>query len=83
MVIARIHVRAKKPPLTIVPDKPVYSTAEMCALLGLSRWTVVRLFEREPGVLILKRPETLHKRSRRIMRIPRAVYLRVKSRLEV
>jgi AraC-like DNA-binding protein len=76
MLIARYPTRTTEPPLTVVPDKPVYSVAEVCALLGLSRWTVVRLFENERGVLIVKR-------RRRIFRIPRAVYFRVKARLEV
>lgn len=82
MVIATYPNRTPKLPLTVVPDKPVYSVAEVCALLGLSRWTVVRMFENERGVLIRKHPETMHKRRRRILRIPRAVYMRIKARLE-
>jgi hypothetical protein len=65
-----------------VPDKPVYSVAEVGVLLGCSRWTVVRLFEKEPGVLTLLRPETMHKRRRRMIRIPRTVYVRVRAKLE-
>lgn len=63
--------------------KEVYTVAEVAALMGLSRMTVTRLFEREPGVIILKRPETMHKRSYRSIRIPRAVYERVVGRLRV
>ena len=42
---------------------------------------VIRLFEKEPGVLIRLHPETMHKRSRRMIHIPRAVYLRVRAKL--
>ena len=48
------------------------------ALTGLSRRTVIRMFEKEPGVIVvLDNPETLHKRRYRTIRIPRAVYRRV------
>ena len=79
MVIATYPKRARKI-MDTVPDKPVYSVAEVCVLLGCSRWTVIRLFEKEPGVLILLRPETLHKRRRRMIRIPRAVLERVRAK---
>lgn len=79
-IIARYPQRIAKR-TEVNPDKPVFSVAEVAVLLGCSRWTVVRLFENEPGVLILRRPETLHKRSRRMIRIPRPVLLRVKARL--
>ncbi|GAA3760785.1 hypothetical protein GCM10022270_18970 [Terriglobus aquaticus] len=55
-------------------DKAVLTIEEAAALLGFSRQTATRLFENEPGVLILKRPETLHKRQYRCIRIPRAVF---------
>ncbi len=64
-------------------ERPVYTVAEVGSLMGLSRSTVTRLFEREPGVIILKRPELMHKRSYRGIRIPRSVYQRVISRLSV
>jgi hypothetical protein len=51
--------------------------------MGLSRQTVTRLFERERGVLILGRPESIHKRPYRSIRIPRGVYERVVNRLMV
>ena len=41
------------------------------------------MFERERGVLILGRPESMHKRSYRSIRIPRAVYERVIGLLTV
>jgi len=64
-----------------VPDKPVYSVAELCVLLGYSRSTVIRLFENEPGVLIRLHPEKMHKRRRRVIRIPHGVYLRVLAKI--
>jgi hypothetical protein len=54
-----------------------YTVSEVAALMGLSRQTVIRLFEREPGVLIIVYPEKMHKRGRRTVRIPRRVYERV------
>lgn len=79
-VIARYPQRTVKK-IEIDPDKPVFTVAEVSVLLGCSRWTVIRLFENEPGVLILLRPETMYKRRRRMIRIPRAVYQRVKAKL--
>ena len=63
--------------------KAVYTVVEVAALMGLSRQSVSRLFERERGVLILGRPESMHKRSYRSIRIPRAVYERVIGLLTV
>jgi len=58
-------------------EKPTLTVAEVAALTGLSRQTVTEMFEHERGVLILGRPETMHKRRYRSLRIPRAVYERV------
>jgi hypothetical protein len=81
MVIARYPTRVSKK-IEAVPDKAAYSVAEVAFLLGYSRWTIIRLFENEPGVLIRRHPEKMHKRGRRAIRIPRAVYLRVRAKLE-
>lgn len=64
-------------------EKETYTAAEVAALLGVSVWTVYRLFENEPGTLALARPEQTHKRGYRSIRIPRAVYERVRHRLTV
>jgi len=64
-------------------EKQAYTVRELAALTGLSRQTVIRLFEEERGVLIGKRPEKLHKRGYRSIRIPRAVYERVIGRLTI
>jgi AraC-like DNA-binding protein len=60
-----------------------YTVAEVAALMGLSRQAVTEMFEHERGVLIIERPETMHKRRYRSLRIPRAVYERVIGRLAV
>lgn len=65
------------------PEKLVYTIQEVAALTGLSRQTVTRLFEGERGVLILERPEQMHKGRYRTIRIPRAVYERVILKLKV
>ena len=64
-------------------NKEAYTVGEVAALTGLSKQTVTRMFEREKGVLILERPEEMHKRRYRSIRIPRAVYERVANRLTV
>jgi transcriptional regulator GlxA family with amidase domain len=61
-----------------VPGGPSYSVAEVAEIIGFSRRTVVRLFEREPGVLFSSKAM---KGKRRTMRIPLAVYHRVIGRL--
>jgi hypothetical protein len=64
-------------------EKAAFTVAEVAVLTGFSRATVTRMFERERGVLILRRPESMHKRSYRSIRIPRAVYGRVVKGLAV
>ncbi len=66
-----------------IQNKPAYTVAEIAALTGFSGRTVIRMFEQEKGVLILERPEKMHKRGYRSIRIPRAVYERVIRRLTV
>jgi hypothetical protein len=41
------------------------------------------MFEREPGVLVIARPEAMHKRKYRSIRIPHHVYERVVRRITV
>lgn len=60
-----------------------YTVAELSALMGLSRQTITRMFEGERGVIILERPEAMHKRAYRSIRIPHHVYQRVLGRLSV
>lgn len=58
-------------------NKPMLTVNEVAALTGFSRRTVIRIFEREPDVFVIKRPETLHKRRYHTIRIPRVVLDRV------
>jgi hypothetical protein len=67
----------------MVNEKAVYTVDDVAVLTGFSRSTVTRMFEKERGVLILGRPESLHKRRYRSIRIPHAVYKRVVDRLSV
>jgi hypothetical protein len=64
-------------------EKQAFTAREVAALMGFSQPTIIRMFEKEPGVLIVKRAETLRKRGYRSIRIPRAVYERVVRRLSV
>jgi predicted DNA-binding transcriptional regulator AlpA len=64
-------------------EKQAYTVQEVAALTGFSRQTVTRMFEQERGVIILGRPESMHKRPYRSIRIPRVEYERVIGRLKV
>ena len=64
-------------------EKHVYTVAEVAALTGYSRQTITRMFEREKGVLIVDRRETMHKKRYRSIRIPHHVYERVIRRITV
>ena len=78
-MVQSIRMETIRPKLTAKP----YSVTEIMALTGWSRQTVIRVFEKERGVLIAPHPEKMHKRGRRTIRIPRAVYDRVERRLSV
>jgi hypothetical protein len=57
---------------------PPYTVAEVSHMLRLSAQTVTRLFEKEPGVIVLERKKPGRKRtSYRTIRIPHPVYERV------
>jgi len=60
-----------------------YSVNEIAALTGWSRATVIRLFEDVPGVIVLSRPEEMHKRTYNSLRVPRHIYERVLEGLKV
>ena len=62
--------------------EPHYSAAELAAWWNLSSDTIRRLFENEPGVLVIG-DETCKSRKRRYvtLRIPESVALRVHRRL--
>jgi hypothetical protein len=74
----------KKPSLVIGPDERPYTVNDLMNLHGLSRQTVIRLYENEPGVQIIPalRSKTRGRRYR-TLRVPRRVYVRMKNRMEV
>ncbi len=61
-----------------------YTVDELAGLLKLSRWTVIRRFEHEPGVVDMGSPTT-SKRARRyrVLRIPQSAVNRVLNRRKV
>jgi hypothetical protein len=65
----------------MITHQPPYRIQDLMALHNLSRRTVIRLYEDEPGVLVLKndRPGV---RRRRTIRVPEPVYRRVRHRME-
>jgi hypothetical protein len=74
------RVYQKITPIPSMSEQPMLSVNEVAALTAWSRRKVIRMFERERGVIILDNPETLHKRRYRTIRIPRAVLNRVLAR---
>jgi hypothetical protein len=64
-------------------ERAAYAVAEVAALTGFSRQTVTRMFERERGVTVVCRPESMHKRRCRSIRIPRVFYELLFDRLTV
>jgi hypothetical protein len=64
-------------------EKATLTLAEVAALTGFSRQTAIRIFEHEPGVIVLARKERMHKRGYRSIRIPQAVYERGLRNLQV
>lgn len=58
------------------------TVADLARRWGWSPKTVRRVFEDEPGVLILERAETRYKRGYRTLTIPQSVSDRVHRRLE-
>ena len=62
---------------TVKAEERHYAVREIMELWGLSRRTVTRLFENEPGVLVLGHAETRTKRRHLTLRIPQSVMERV------
>ena len=58
-----------------------YTVAEIAALWNLSPDAVRKMFEHEPGVLVLGDPASSHKRRYTTLRIPESVGRRVYRRL--
>jgi hypothetical protein len=62
-------------------DEQHYSPSELGQLWGLSSDFMRDRFKDEPGVIKIDRPETLHKRGYRTIRIPSSVARRVHSQM--
>ena len=70
------------PQLVTDPPEPYYSPKEVAKRLSVSRDTAIRLFQNEPGVLILEsRAKPGKRRSPRLIRIPASAVERVIQRL--
>ena len=68
--------------MTDTPE-PHYTIQEIAAEWKLSRWTIQRLFEDEPGVLAIGTRLAARKRKYLTIRIPAHVKERVRQRLTV
>jgi transcriptional regulator GlxA family with amidase domain len=77
------HRIAERGTLSDMREKMAYTIAEVAEMTGLSARTITRMFENEKGVILIERPESMHKRRYRSIRIPRAVYERVIRRITV
>ena len=67
--------------ITQLANERHYSVAEVAKLWALSKRTVKRMFEDEPGVLQWGTTETVHKRGYVTLRIPESVLQRVHRKL--
>jgi hypothetical protein len=67
--------------MTVLQLEQHFTPAQVATLWALSENTIRSLFENEPGVLIINRPERIHKRGYRSMRIPESVVRRVGEKL--
>lgn len=56
-----------------MPEQEWFTVVEVAKMLKVSRDTITRRFENEPGVIDLGVPTRRYKRRRRILRIPAAV----------
>ncbi len=82
---AKTQPKRKPPPTKDDPfvddgEQENFTVAEVASLWRLSRDTIQRLFEDEPGVVVLGDRNPRGKRKRVTLRIPRAVMERVKKR---
>ena len=57
-----------------------YTPQEVADILNVSEDSVIRWFRKEPGVIEMGNSETLHKRMKKLLRIPRSVLERFHER---
>lgn len=68
--------------VTTVPEQH-YTPEELGRAWHLSANTIRGLFQNEPGVLLITRPERMHTRGYQTMRIPASVAERVHEQMRV
>jgi hypothetical protein len=61
--------------------EPHYSPDQLAKMWSLSPDTVRRMFEREPGVLVIEHTKNSSRRRYKTLRIPESVALRVHRRM--
>lgn len=66
----------------LLADEQHDSPAQLAERWALSSDTIRDLFKNEVGVIVIDRPETLHKRAYSTIRIPRSISSRVHCRLQ-
>ena len=67
---------------TPTPAERHYAPSEVADLWRLNVETIRRLFQNEPGVMVLQGPIRKGKRPYRTIRIPHSVLERVRARLQ-
>lgn len=73
------------PDASVAPPSPAerhYAPSEVAKLWGLNIETIRRLFQDEPGVVVLQAPVKKGKRPYKTIRIPQSVLERVHKRLQ-
>jgi hypothetical protein len=82
--IDRLDNAARRTPADVIGNRRAFehhfSPDELAKLWGLSLDTVRRLFEREPGVLVIEHTKNTARRRYRTLRIPDSVASRVHGR---
>jgi hypothetical protein len=71
------------PPEDVILSEPYLTPAEIAHRWRMSVDSVVRVFEREAGILILENPTSKLRRRYRTIRIPISVLARVEKRLSL
>ena len=66
----------------MIAEQTLYTVSDLAVMHNLSRRTILRLYESEPGIQVLDRPESFRKRRYRTLRVPVYVHQRVKAKLE-
>jgi hypothetical protein len=71
---------------TVDPSVRPFTVTDLMSLHALSRPTIIALYENERGVQIIEnteRQKQCNVRKKRVIRVPRHVYARVRRRMEV